>query len=77
MIGSTKFTVGRQPCQNFTPKDDMFTGSGNVHDCAWPFEGSGWCSQTHDGLVSFCGNCNRDHHSNGYETCAAAQRVKP
>ena len=67
----SEFAVGRQPCKDFKPVDDLVTGGGNVHCCAWPFKGKDWCYETHGGLVSFCANCNRDHHSGGYETCAA------
>lgn len=62
------FTVGSQPCRNFQPHDALFPGSGNVHECFAPFDRKG---PRCDGLVSFCDNCGHDHHSGGYETCAA------
>ncbi len=65
------FSIGKQPCANFKAKDELFEGSGNVHECFAPFQHKGpRCAETHDGLVSWCVNCNRDHHSHGYETCA-------
>lgn len=68
------YEVGNQPCQQFTPKDELFPGSGNEHVCAAPFDGSAWCSETRGGTVSYCENCNRDHHSNGYESCGKGAR---
>lgn len=61
------FTTGQQPCQDYTP---MMTGNGyaewaNVHECFCGHAKGQDCS----GTVSFCENCHRDHHSNGYETC--------
>lgn len=68
------FTTGQQPCEHFKPHDQDFPGSGNVHSCMWPFEGDGpRCEESHGGLVSWCENCGKDHHSNGYETCAKSQ----
>jgi Zn-finger protein len=73
MAGS--YTTGKQPCQNFEPKDDLFTGSGNVHECFAPFYMSlTRCSERSGGTVSFCTNCHRDHHSGGYETCAGYKK---
>jgi hypothetical protein len=54
-----QFTQGRQPCQVFTPRQEWW-GS-NRHQCMY-------CRD--DTTVSYCENCNRDHHENGYETCA-------
>lgn len=66
----TVFQEGQQPCQNFHPSRDHIGTI--VHECLWPFNGSRpCCSQSHGGTVSFCQNCNRDHHSGGYETCAS------
>ena len=61
------YTVGQQPCQNFRAQDALFNGSGNAHECLAPFDGSRLCTST----VSFCENCNRDHHRDGYESCGA------
>ena len=65
------FTTGRQPCQNFHAKDELFNGSGNVHECFAPFDTKGVprCAES-GGCVSYCDNCLRDHHSDGYETCS-------
>ena len=55
------FSSGRQPCQNYTPKDaDIPNAQGfpNRHQCYR-------CG----GLVSFCLACMRDHHLGGYEAC--------
>ena len=48
-----------EPCDNFTPTQ---TPLGiNEHDCF----------RCHNGTVSFCENCNRDHHvkPEGYKSC--------
>jgi hypothetical protein len=68
---ASRYAVGRQPCANFTPKDELFPGSGNVHECLAPFGApiEERCAVTRGGLVSFCTNCNRDHHQDGYENC--------
>lgn len=63
---ANRFTIGRQPCQDYVPKLD---GNGyaewdNVHQCIY-------CGD--DTTVSFCLTCCRDHHENGYETCKYAQ----
>lgn len=68
------FERGRQPCQTFTPADELFPGSGNVHCCEWPFEKTPRCHDVSGGLVSYCTACNSDHHSDGYETCAAEKK---
>lgn len=72
------YTLGEQPCTAFRPSDDLFTGSGNVHECFAPFDREGpRCAESHGGTVSFCENCNRDHHSGGYETCASRLSSPP
>ncbi len=70
------YRIGVQPCDRFTPQDDLFTGSGNVHDCFAPFHSPSVprCAESHGGTVSFCTHCHCDHHSNGYETCAGYRR---
>ena len=50
------FETGKQPCKDFKPQNDGF--GTNRHSCYK-------CDKT----VSFCENCNRDHHEDGYETC--------
>lgn len=59
------YSVGRQPCQNLkrAPGDIAAAPElANVHECYKR------CGKT----VSFCENCNRDHHEGGYETCVSA-----
>ncbi len=58
-----EYTVGEQPCQDYRPSEadsDELCGTGiaNVHQCpiCW-------------GRRSFCDNCHRDHHEQGWETC--------
>lgn len=57
---SGDYEAGRQPCEKYTPEIDGY-GFPNVHECVFCRGGNG--------TVSFCENCNRDHHSDGYETC--------
>lgn len=60
---SGKFEIGKQPCEQFNQAIDGngYATWGNEHQCYR-------CG----GLVSFCDNCHRDHHANGYETCQPA-----
>jgi len=69
-----EFRIGQQPCTSFRPQDDLFTGSGNVHECFAPFDRDNVprCATSRGGAVSFCTNCNADHHSGGWETCAGS-----
>lgn len=53
-----------QPCEHFTDDGDPY----NVHECLAPFEPGPKCG----GLVSFCDNCNSDHHHGGYNRCEGA-----
>lgn len=57
------FTDGTQPCQNFRQQLERNEHAiwGNEHQCYR-------CG----GVVSFCDNCSRDHHANGYESCMTA-----
>ena len=68
------FRCGQQPCNDFQPTDDLFVGSGNVHECFAPFDHDGVprCGES-GGRVSFCENCNRDHHSGGWQSCKGAR----
>lgn len=52
------FEIGKQPCNNFESANENAGWSGNVHQCIRCY-----------GEVSFCDNCKKDHHNNGYETC--------
>ena len=64
------FTKGEQPCKNF---DGYEAEWGNIerHTC-YGFTVIGKEREC-DKTVSFCKNCNKDHHEGGYETC----RLKP
>lgn len=66
------FMNGKQPCQNYDPKDEVWSGFGNTHQCYAPLDRPDGprCGESSGGIVSFCLNCNSDHHSGGYETCA-------
>lgn len=60
-----EFTIGKQPCQNYTPREADIaaahgSGMANVHEC---YHG---CDH---GRVSFCENCNTDHHAGGWDSC--------
>ena len=63
----SNFTIGRQPCYAFKRQhDDM---GGNEHSCMARSEPLYSAARYCTGTVSFCTNCNRDHHSGGYEEC--------
>ena len=51
------FTIGKQPCNNFTP-EIMYIRNGFTHQCPR-------CG----GERVFCENCAKDHHKYGWETC--------
>lgn len=57
---NSAFTVGEQPCHAFKPNKDgnQYATWDNRHECYK-------CR----GLVSWCENCHKDHHADGYETC--------
>ncbi len=59
----SKYEVGQQPCKNF--KQQMTGEFGNVHECYCGHSIGNGCDKT----VSFCENCNIDHHEGGYESC--------
>ncbi len=54
------YETGQQPCNEFKPKDEVFPGTGNRHDCP------DCC-----GTRSYCEHCGHDHHSEGWDKCAA------
>lgn len=61
------FTSGQQPCQNYDPEmtvsgDAIFA---NVHECFCGHSKGLNCEK----LVSFCRNCGKDHHEDGYNNC--------
>lgn len=54
------FKKGKQPCNDFKGQIEHHEHGSweNRHQCYK-------CG----GIVSFCENCYKDHHDNGYETC--------
>ena len=61
------FQSGQQPCQDYRGK---MSGNGyaewvNVHKCFCGHSKGLYCPL----LVSFCENCNSDHHEDGYQAC--------
>ncbi len=65
-----------QPCANFRPSrgSNEHAVWDNEHECLAPFDGTHPCADA-GGTVSFCENCSRDHHSNGYQSCAARKET--
>ena len=63
-MNKSLYMTGRQPCEKFLPNDDLFEGSGNVHECIY-------CEKL---TVSFCNGCYKDHHENGYNNCEGKTR---
>jgi len=61
------FTIGQQPCQNYLPRQEANAYSiwDNVHECFCGHSIGKHCEK----LVSFCENCSKDHHEDGYENC--------
>ena len=61
------FRVGQQPCQNFRAQRERngYAEWSNRHECYCGHAKRNGCSLS----VSFCENCSRDHHENGYEAC--------
>ena len=59
-----RFERGWQPCNNFSPTDDVLPGGGNEHECFC--RKNGFSCDLH---VSHCRSCGSDHHQNGYESC--------
>jgi len=60
-MSDSDFTVGQQPCNNFNPQIEYneYAQWSNRHECYKH------CGKT----VSFCENCCRDHHEDGYDSC--------
>lgn len=56
-----------QPCEHFAPYEEGPYGA-TPHECFAPFDRER--SVTCLGRVYFCANCNRDHHTGGYNACA-------
>lgn len=63
----TCYEKGEQPCSNLKRKFDgnSYATWENVHECYRCL-----------GKVSFCENCAKDHHEDGYETCTPEARLK-
>ena len=58
-----RFTLGRQPCNNFRRGDADIAALGpgnrrNLHQCPKCWGNRAWCD-----------NCLSDHHDGGWETC--------
>lgn len=53
-----RYTVGSQPCQHLKRGEGSFPGVPNVHQCPTCWGNRTWCE-----------NCCRDHHDNGWDTC--------
>jgi len=69
MASIQAFSVGVQPCDDFTPAMENPWGHGE-HECFAREDGSGTlCAEANNGIVSFCTNCHTDHHAGGYDTC--------
>lgn len=68
------YTIGQQPCNNYIPQMEAneYATWANVHDCYCGHSKGKRC----EGTVSFCENCNSDHHSNGYESCQCGGKGK-
>ena len=69
------FEKGEQPCNNF---DGYEAEWGNIerHTCYGYTIGDRKerrCEKT----VSFCKNCNKDHHENGYQNCQLKANTPP
>lgn len=62
------FTSRQQPCQKFTPREGYYGPA--VHECYCGHAVGKNCPK----LVSFCENCNRDHHEDGYQNCVCEGR---
>lgn len=66
-----RFTVGRQPCDNFLRGDADIAALGegnhmNLHQCPK-------C----EGNRAWCDNCHSDHHDGGWETCKLGAYADP
>lgn len=64
------FTKGEQPCNDFSGYEVEW-GDIERHTCYGFSDGGRQCDET----VSFCQNCNKDHHENGYQNCKLKPKV--
>lgn len=57
----SEYETGQQPCSNFKAARDgnSYGEWDNVHSCI----------SCKNSTVSFCDNCHKDHHSEGYDKC--------
>ena len=72
----TRYERGNQPCQNLKRTRDS-NGYGewdNVHECYGPWKPDGTRIGGCSGTVTYCENCHKDHHIDGYETCPQARK---
>ncbi len=66
-----RFDIGKQPCSTYCPNNNLFDGSANQHECFCKKPNGEYCG----GYVSWCENCHKDHHGNGYETCECGKEI--
>jgi hypothetical protein len=61
------FISGQQPCKNYVAEQDgnEYAVWDNVHECFCGHSKGLHCPF----LISFCENCNKDHHEDGYQAC--------
>jgi len=66
---------GRQPCERYQPQMDgnPYAVWENVHECFGPYPVAAGVERC-AGRVSFCLNCDSDHHGGGWDTCPAVSR---
>jgi len=60
------YSIGDQPCDNFTPVAGYYGHP--EHEC-FAVRRHTDPGATCDATVSFCINCHSDHHAWGYENC--------
>ena len=60
-----EYTIGKQPCQNFTPNEEENWWGHSEHICPH-------CAKKR----VFCLNCMNDHHEDGWEECWKLQKEK-
>jgi hypothetical protein len=67
MAHSFNFIGGQQPCRHWTANVYEPYGHLRTHECFGPWDGRPRpaCSAS----VTFCLNCHKDHHEDGWQTC--------
>ena len=70
MVIERHYTEGRQPCDkpNFDVDGNREWFGLSPHECLYCTEAG------RDGLVLFCGNCHRDHHKHGWNSCGKGRQ---